>query len=96
MNSNIVKTIRGYFQNLPVERAWIFGSFSRGEETADSDIDLLVEFTNGAKIGMLYFRIIAELERLCSRKIDLAEVNMLDNAVIDMVNNDRILIYERI
>ena len=33
--------IADYFKNQPVVRAWLFGSFARGEETPLSDVDLL-------------------------------------------------------
>lgn len=45
MNHNIVEKIRDYLKSKPIDKAWIFGSFSRGEETGQSDIDILVEFT---------------------------------------------------
>lgn len=80
---------------MPINKAWIFGSFARNEENKNSDIDLLVEFMPNVKIGLQYFRMIDDLERLCGRKIDLVENGMLHPDVVSFVNNDRILIYER-
>ena len=95
MNRRIVNKIKDYFGSKPVEKAWIFGSFSRGEEKANSDIDILVEFTPNTRIGMLYFRMISDLELLCGRKIDLVENGMLHSDVCSSVKEDSILIYER-
>ena len=95
MNKPILNKIKDYLKTKPIERAWLFGSFSRGEENEGSDIDLLVEFTEGIKIGLEYFRIIGDLESLCKRKIDLAEETMIDERVIDNINKDKVLIYER-
>lgn len=36
------KTIAEYFKTQPVLKAWLFGSFARGEETPSSDVDILV------------------------------------------------------
>ena len=36
--------IADYFKTQPIERAWLFGSFARGEETPISDVDILVQF----------------------------------------------------
>lgn len=36
--------IADYFKDQPILRAWILGSFARGEETSLSDVDLLVEY----------------------------------------------------
>ena len=37
----IIPKLRRYFATQPIERVWLFGSFSRGEETETSDVDLL-------------------------------------------------------
>lgn len=95
MNSQIVSKITHYLKSMPINKAWIFGSFARNEENKNSDIDLLVEFMPNVKIGLQYFRMIDDLERLCGRKIDLVENGMLHPDVVSFVNNDRILIYER-
>lgn len=95
MNSNIIDKIKDYLINKPIEKAWLFGSFSRGEENDESDIDLIVEFSKGVRIGLEYFRIIGELEEICERRVDLAESDMLDKRVEANINKDKILIYER-
>ncbi len=41
---DLIPTIKHYFQDKPVLRAWLFGSCSRGEETPTSDIDILVDY----------------------------------------------------
>lgn len=33
--------IAEYFKTQPVLKAWLFGSFARGEETPRSDVDIL-------------------------------------------------------
>ena len=38
------QTIADYFKTQPVVKAWLFGSFARGEETHLSDVDLLVQY----------------------------------------------------
>ena len=95
MNSNIIDKIKDYLINKPIEKAWLFGSFSRGEENDESDIDLIVEFSKGVRIGLEYFRIIGELEEICERRVDLAESDMLDKRVEANINKDKIFIYER-
>ena len=32
------------------EKLWVFGSCARKEETSDSDVDLLVQFSSGASL----------------------------------------------
>lgn len=44
MDQKIISKLRDYFSNQPVQKAWVFGSFSREEATPESDIDILVSF----------------------------------------------------
>ena len=90
-----MKEIRSYFSSLPIDKVWLFGSFARGEETENSDIDLLVQFTKGAKLGWQFFHIINDLESLAKRRIDFVEISTLDPFVAPFVNKEKILIYER-
>ena len=48
MDAAINKKICDYFATQPVLKAWVFGSYARGEEREDSDIDLLVLVEDGA------------------------------------------------
>ena len=50
----------------------LFGSAVRGEMCPGSDIDVMVEFDPGARIGLLKFESLSEdLEALAGRKVDL-------------------------
>ena len=40
----ITQQIADYFKTQPVLKAWLFGSFARGEQTPESDVDILVQF----------------------------------------------------
>lgn len=37
----MTQLIADYFKTQPVQKAWFFGSFARGEETPRSDVDIL-------------------------------------------------------
>ena len=49
----MIQLIADYFKTQPVLKAWLFGSFARGEETEDSDLDILVEYDKNARISLL-------------------------------------------
>ncbi len=51
----------------------IFGSYCRGQQTADSDIDILVDFKQ--PIGVEFIDLAEELERLLRTKVDLVSKN---------------------
>lgn len=92
----IIPKIRKYFANQPVVRAWLFGSFSRGEETEASDVDLLVDFDKDAHIGLFKFSgIYGDLKELLGREVDLVKNGTLKAFAVESANRDKILIYER-
>jgi hypothetical protein len=37
----MTQLIAEYFKTQPVLKAWLFGSYARGEEREDSDVDIL-------------------------------------------------------
>ena len=59
-------------RHYDVRELSLFGSAARGEMQPGSDIDVMVEFDPGARIGLLRFESLSEeLEALVGRKIDL-------------------------
>ena len=93
----IIPLIQQFFQNQPVKRAYLFGSCSKGEETPDSDIDLLVTYDDSNRISLLTIcRIMNELSDRIGRKVDMVEEGRLLPFAIPSVEKDKILIYERI
>ncbi len=92
----MTQQIAEYFKTQPVLKAWLFGSFARGEQTADSDIDILVNYDRSQPIGLLKIaNMSADLEDLLGRKVDLVEEKMLFPWVEQSVNDDKQLIYAR-
>ena len=49
------KTSAEYFKTQPVLKAWLFGSYSRGEQTKDSDVDIIVLLDKSNPIGLKLF-----------------------------------------
>ncbi len=54
-----------------VKNLYIFGSYVRGEQTPESDIDILVEFEKGKKTFDNYMDLKFYLEELFGKKVDL-------------------------
>jgi predicted nucleotidyltransferase len=96
MEQRILHKIKGFFALQPVEKAWLFGSYSRGEETRHSDVDILVRFDSNATITLLnYVSIVEALQQLIHKKVDLVEEGQIKDFAKDSVEQSKILIYER-
>lgn len=87
--------IADYFATQPVLKAWLFGSYSRGEETAESDVDILVKLDPKEQVGLEFFGMWGDLERMLGRKVDLVTEKGLSSFARASVERDRRLIYER-
>lgn len=92
----MTQQIADYFKTQPVLKAWLFGSYARGEEREDSDVDLLIKFDRSLPIGLFaYSRMHRELEEKLGRKVDLVEEGTLRPAAQITANRDLKVIYER-
>ncbi len=58
-----------------VKKIGYFGSFATGDQTENSDIDVLVEFSQ--PLGWEFFDLSDLLERELNRKIDLVSIKAL-------------------
>ena len=91
------KTIADYFKTQPVLKAWLFGSFARGEETPRSDVDILFVPDRSGKPFTLFTHggMLMDLQELLGREVDLVEEGSLRPYAAESANRDKILIYER-
>ena len=92
----IMNQVQRYLAQIPVTKAWVFGSFARGEETAESDLDLLVDYDHSKKLSLLdVVRYKLDLEKLIGREVDLVENGSLKPFAAPSAERDKYLVYER-
>ncbi len=68
-----------------IRRLAVFGSVLRDDFNDDSDIDVIVEFVPGARIGWDFVRIQDELTVMLGRRVDLVTPGSLRPAFRDAV-----------
>ena len=95
LNPYHVNLIQKFFKTRPVMRAWIIGSYSRGEATDDSDIDILVELDYDSKIGWEFITMQQELQEALGKKVDLISARGLSPFIGPHIEAEKQLIYER-
>ena len=83
--AQMTQKIATYFKTQPVLKAWLFGSFARGEETPESDVDILFVPDMSAKFSLL---------TLGGMYMDLKE--LLLPFAQKTADQDKKLIYERV
>lgn len=88
--------VQKYLATIPVEKAWVFGSFARGEETPSSDLDLLVDYRVGEQLSLLdVIRYRNQLESIIGREVDWVEKGYLKPFAAVSAEKEKYLIYAR-
>lgn len=86
------------FKKYSIENVYLFGSYSRGEATASSDVDLYIPKLP-ADMGLEYFGMYDDIEQRLQKSIDIVTDNTgfinekEKNAFFGKLNNDRVQIY---
>jgi predicted nucleotidyltransferase len=88
--------IANYLESqMRIERAWIFGSFARGEHYELSDIDLMIEPSSEWSITLFDLAELQfQLQKITREKIDLIMLGAPLPEIETRINHDKILIYE--
>ncbi|MFN0116779.1 MAG: nucleotidyltransferase family protein [Elusimicrobiota bacterium] len=87
------KTITKLFKKNDVSKASIFGSVSRGEDNAKSDIDILIEFSKEKSL-LKFVALERRLSRAFKRKVDLQSEAAISPYIIKFIKKDMKVIYE--
>lgn len=95
LSTKDIQTIKAFFSGKPVLKAYLFGSYSRGEADQDSDLDILVELDYSQHIGLGFVSMQLDLSEKLKKKVDLVSANGLSKHISPFINKDKQLIYER-
>jgi uncharacterized protein len=71
----------------------VFGSVARGDAQPGSDVDLLYVRVPGNDLGMSYFALQEDLEKLFGRPVDLVAKEGLHRVIRDQVLSDAQVLY---
>jgi hypothetical protein len=95
LNESQIETINDYFRARPVLKAYLFGSYVRGDADNQSDIDMLVDLDYSQKIGLQFVQMKIDLGKLLNANIDLVSSQGLSEYIRPLVDSEKQLIYAR-
>ncbi|HTB32965.1 MAG TPA: nucleotidyltransferase domain-containing protein [Bacteroidia bacterium] len=78
--SHLKKQITDILRNYPVSKAALFGSFAKGIENKDSDIDVLIE-SNGPITLFQILKLEKDIEKATKRKTDIVEYSAIKSSI---------------
>ncbi|HBC72765.1 hypothetical protein A2379_04630 [Candidatus Amesbacteria bacterium RIFOXYB1_FULL_47_13] len=91
MLDDIKQKVTPVLQHAGVIRSSIFGSYVRGDNREDSDIDILVELPKGRSLLDLV-RLQRELGNVLVKKVDLLTYNSISPLLKDYILKDQVQI----
>jgi uncharacterized protein len=94
--AEVRERIRAYFATQKaVKRAWLFGSFARGDHDGDSDVDILIDVPREQTFTLFDLAEIQHvLQEQLNRKVDFAMTGALRDAFRKNIANDLVLVHE--
>ena len=95
LSSSNINSLQNYFSTQPVLKAYLFGSYARNEAINSSDIDVLVDLDYSQFVGLEFVQMQLDLQDLLALKVDLVSSRGLSKYIKPIIENEKILIYER-
>ena len=89
-----VESVAEFCQRNGIRRLSLFGSILRENFRSDSDVDVLVEFQPGVRVGLRFFTIERELSELFGRKVDLNTPGFLSKYFREEVLAEAVVQYD--
>jgi predicted nucleotidyltransferase len=93
ISQDMLNTISAYLKRHGAKKISLFGSYSKGEQNINSDLDILVEFSQRKSLIKL-IRIERELSEELNIKIDLLTEKSVSPYILHSIRNQIIPITE--
>ena len=88
------QAITAFCRRRRIRKLAFFGSVLRADFRPDSDVDILIEFEPGQRVGLSFFSMQDELSELLGRNVDLNTPNFLSRYFRDDVLAEAEVLYE--
>jgi predicted nucleotidyltransferase len=85
--------IEAFCRRNHIRRLAFFGSVFRDDFTPESDVDVLVEFEPGVRVGLRFFGMEQELSEILGRRVDLNTPGFLSKYFRDEVIAEAEVLY---
>jgi predicted nucleotidyltransferase len=75
--------LAGFCRRYHIRKLSLFGSVLREDVRPESDVDVLVEFEPGTRVGLRFFAMERELSEMLARKVDLNTPGFLSEEILE-------------
>jgi predicted nucleotidyltransferase len=84
------KSKKGLFSRYALKSMALFGSYARNKARPDSDVDIVVEFTN--PVGFEFVDLAIELEGILGLKVDLVSRRGIKPSMLPFIEKDELIV----
>jgi predicted nucleotidyltransferase len=94
--NEIKSRLQPVFDQAPVYRAVLFGSYAKGVATEQSDVDIVLD-SRGQLHGLSFYGVLEDAVTALDKKIDMFEISEIrnDSPIMDEINRQGVVLYER-
>jgi predicted nucleotidyltransferase len=89
-----MQQIEEFCRRHRIRKLALFGSVLRDDFTPESDVDVLVEFEPGTRVGLAFFAMQRELSEILGREVDLHTPGFLSKYFRDEVLQEAEVLYD--
>ncbi len=83
-------------EQFDIARASLFGSFARGDQSENSDVDIIIEFRSPENRSLLdLVAVEQEISELLQRKADVLTVESIHPLLRSAISAEQEILYER-
>ena len=92
----IQKKLHPVFEQAPVYRAVLFGSYAKGQATERSDIDIVID-GRGELRGLGFFGVLEDMTQALNKRVDLIELSEIRSGspLLEEIRRTGVVLYER-
>ena len=94
--NEIKKKLEPIFKNAPIKKAILFGSYAKGEQHSNSDVDIVID-SEGKLLNIHFFGVLEDITECLDKQVDLIEISEIRNPsqIYDTIEKEGVTLYER-
>jgi uncharacterized protein len=89
----LLRTNRNLFEEKGISAIALFGSYSTGQETPESDIDIFVEFRKDYKTFDTFMDLVITLEDLLGKRVEVLTKESIYDDFLNFISRDMVYAY---
>jgi len=84
------------FKTAPIEKAILFGSYAKGQQTPSSDVDIVID-SNGRLLNIHFYGVLEDITECLDKRVDLLEISQIreDSPMHHILEQEGIVLFDK-